>query len=174
MSMLEEISYDLKNPSGDRYTVKLIRDADKFLSEEMIDLLRENHLSMWGIYLFRDGYEQDVTSMKTLLDISSTLRDFLIANEGGMLYYICDDLTEVPMSNRHKDEGVRAEYYRDHLFSLLFEKSAQSTTETFCDTPIYIDACGNTIYIHVLARERHQRFVDLIKQNVNEGFSKPQ
>lgn len=174
MSTLEEISYELKNSLGDRYIVKLIRDADKFLSDDMCTLLRKNHLAMWGIYLFRDGYEQDVTSMKTLLDISSTLRDFLVVNEDGMLYYVCDDMMDVPMNERHKSEGVKAEHYRDQLFSLLFEKSSQSTTESFCDTPIYIDACGNTIYIHVLARKCHQRFVDLIKKDVNEGFTKPQ
>lgn len=174
MNVVHEVSYEIRNSVGDKYTVKLVRDADKFLSEGVRRVLSDNHLALWGIYLFRDRYEQGVTDLKTLLHISSTLRDFVLTNNDSLLYYICDDMMEAPMNDRHTSEGVKVQEYRNDLFSLLFEKTARTTEEDFCDTPIYIDACGNTIYIHVLARKCHQPIVDIIRQDIDEGFAKPE
>lgn len=78
------------------------------------------------------------------------------------------------MNERHKQDGVEVQRYRNELFSVLFEKASRDADEPFCDTPIFIDACGNMIYIHILARQCHQRFVDIIKQDVCDGFSKPE
>lgn len=164
----------LTNEEGDRYVVKLVRDGERFLSEEVNNLLAENHLSLWGIYLEREGYEQPVTGLRTLFDISKSIKKFLLDNKGGMVYYVCDDMMDVPMNDRHKQDGVQVQRYRNQLFSILFEKVSRDAEEPFSDTPIYIDACGNTIYIHVLARQCHQHFVDIIRQDIRVGFSKPE
>lgn len=44
--------------------------------------------------------------------------------------------------------------------------------DTVIDTPIYIDACGNNIYIHIISREIHSDVVDRISKDVHFGFDK--
>ena len=62
--------------------------------------------------------------------------------------------------------------YRNRLFTKLFDKMARQLSISVIDTPIYIDACGNNIYIHIISREIHSDVVDRISKDVHFGFDK--
>ena len=54
----------------------------------------------------------------------------------------------------------------------LFQKFQGLLDIHVVDIPICIDACGNDMYIHLIAREEHEKDAELIKQDVLAGFSK--
>ena len=64
------------------------------------------------------------------------------------------------------------QYYRNRLFSNLFQKLQLLLRIRVVDLPICIDACGNEMYIHLIARAEHFDVANRIKLDVLEGFSK--
>ena len=81
-------------------------------------------------------------------------------------------LTDVPMNARKKAEGFSVQYYRNRLFTSLFQKLQGLLDMNVVDLPICIDACGNDMYIHIMVREEQLDVAKRIKQDVLDGFSK--
>ena len=169
---MDTFEYIFTSNTGDRYIVKILQDGTRFLSPDVIDLLKSQDVEVWGIYLNRVGSFQHVTSMRDLSIISKQIYGFFMSHENALLYYVCDDIAEVPMNARKKAEGYTVQYYRNRLFSNLFQKFQGLLDIHVVDIPISIDACGNDMYIHLIAREEHEKDAELIKQDVLAGFSK--
>lgn len=173
---MKEVSYhSLTNEQDDHYIVRLVRDADAFLSSEMMEVLAAAGIGVWGIYLDRKGSKQPVTSLRVLTAISNIIKDFMLRHNNAMLYYVCDDMMEIPRMSKHRQsDGTKVQSYRNDLFTKLFEKATRSLAVPVNDTPVLLDSCGNTIYIHIIAREKHQSVVERLSQDVHEGSSKPE
>ena len=139
---MKEIVYSFYNTLGDKFYLRLLCEGDMYLSQEIVSYLKEKDFELWGIYLDRLGNAQKVTPMKLLNKISQTIASFFIGHPNAILFYQCDDISDVPMSIKK------------------------------VDTPIYIDACGNDIYIHIISREIHIDVVDKIKKDIHFGFDK--
>ena len=169
---MDTFEYIFTSNTGDRYIVKILQDGARFLSSHVMDLLKSQNVEVWGIYLNRVGSFQHVTSMRDLSIISKQIYGFFMSHENALLYYVCDDIAEVPMNARKKAEGYTVQYYRNRLFSNLFLKFQGLFGIRVVDIPICIDACGNDMYIHLIARKEQEEFAEQIKQDVLEGFSK--
>ena len=139
---MKEIVYSFYNTLGDKFYLRLLCEGDMYLSQEIVSYLKEKDFELWGIYLDRLGNAQKVTPMKLLNKISQTIASFFIDHPNAILFYQCDDISDVPMSIKK------------------------------VDTPIYIAACGNDIYIHIISREIHIDVVDKIKKDIHFGFDK--
>lgn len=81
-------------------------------------------------------------------------------------------MTSSPMNARKKAEGYTVQYYRNKLFSKLFMKIQGLLDVHVLDIPICIDACGNDMFIHIIARAKHEQIALDMKEDVIEGFSK--
>lgn len=79
-------------------------------------------LTVWGIYLNRIGSYKHVTGIRDLSLISNQIYSFFRSHDNAILYYVCDDITDVPMNARKKAEGFSVQYYRNRLFTSLFQK----------------------------------------------------
>ena len=169
---MDTFEYTFTSKSGDRYIVKIQNDGVRFLSPEMKSNLNLADVEVWGIYLNRVGSYKNVTSIRDLSIISKQIYSFFLSHENVVLYYVCDDIADVPMNARKKAEGYTVQYYRNKLFSNLFQKLQGILEVHVVDLPICIDACGNDMYIHVIARESHLNTAIAIKQDVLDGFSK--
>lgn len=110
--------------------------------------------------------------MKLLNKISHLLASFFIGHPKSILYYQCDDISDVPMSFKKKKSGLLVQEYRNRLFTTLFEKVSRKLSVAVVDTPIYIDACGNAIYIHLMSQESHADIAKKLSQDIHEGFDK--
>ena len=110
--------------------------------------------------------------MKLLNKISQTIASFFIGHPNAILFYQCDDISDVPMSIKKKEDSLSVQAYRNRLFTKLFDKIVKKLSLSVVDTPIYIDACGNDIYIHIISREIHIDVVDKIKKDIHFGFDK--
>ena len=169
---MDTFEYTFTSKEGDRYIIKILNDGYRFLSDKLRHQLEVDDIEIWGIYLNRVGSYDHVTSMKDLSTISKQIFFFFQSHENAILYYVCDDIAEVPMNDRKKAYGYSVQYYRNRLFSNLFQKLQNVLDIHVVDLPICIDACGNDMYIHVIARAEIQDIASTIKQDVLEGFSK--
>ena len=74
--------------------------------------------------------------------ISNQIYSFFRSHDNAILYYVCDDIADVPMNARKKAEGFSVQYYRNRLFTSLFHKLQGLLDMNVVDLPICIDACG--------------------------------
>lgn len=169
---MNEQTFSFTNTSNDQYILSLSQDGDKFLSAEVSDVLKENGIEIWRILLLRKGREETVTSISLLTEISNSITLFVLQHPNAILYYQCDDMDDVPMNLRKKNSGVSVQKYRSMLFSLLFEKQTKYLPLDVVNVPIFFDFMGHETYIHILAREEHIQFVDIIKNDIKQGFDK--
>lgn len=169
---MKEVLYKFKNGEGDEFRLRLVSDSRQFLSEEMSSLVEKEDFELWGIYLERLGNAQKVTPMRLLNKISHLIATFFIGHPKSILYYQCDDISDVPMSYNKKKSGLLVQAYRNRLFTTLFGKVSRKLSVAVVDTPIYIDACGNDIYIHLMSREIHVDMAKKISTDIHEGFDK--
>ena len=113
-----------------------------------------------------------MTGIRDLSLISNQIYSFFRSHDNAILYYVCDDIADVPMNARKKTEGFSVQYYRNRLFTSLFHKLQGLLDMNVVDLPICIDACGNDMYIHIMVREEQLDVAKRIKQDVLDGFSK--
>lgn len=169
---MKEQTYSFTNSSNDQYILNLSQDGDRFLSAEVNGILKENDIEVWGILLLRKGREESVTSISLLTEISNSITLFVLQHPNAILYYQCDDMDDVPMNPKKKKSGMSVQKYRSMLFSLLFEKQTKFLPLDVVNVPIFFDFMGQDTYIHILAREEHLCFVDIIKNDIRQGFEK--
>lgn len=169
---MNEQTFSFVNTSGDQYILSLSRDGEKFLSSEVCSELAKQGIEVWGILLLRKGRKENVTSISLLSEISNSITLFVLQHPNVILYYQCDDMDDAPMNGRKRISGVSVQRYRSMLFSLMFEKQAKYVPLDVVNVPIFFDFMGHETYIHLIARESHLPFVQLIKDDVKEGFDK--
>lgn len=169
---MDSWEYTFSNNVGNKYIVKIMKDGKRFLSSNMQDLLQSMNVGVWGIYLNRMGNFKNATSMNDLAIISRQILSFFTTHEDAILYYVCDDIADVPMNARKKAEGYTVQFYRNKLFSKLFMKLQGLLNVHIVDIPICIDACGNDMFIHIIARAIHEEIAIKMKEDVIDGFSK--
>ena len=169
---MDAFEYTFTSKTGDTFIVRILNDGMRFLSSEMISIIEKANVEVWGIYLNRIGSYKNITGIRELSVISKQIYSFFMTHDNAILYYVCDDIAEVPMNARKKAEGFTVQYYRNRLFTSLFQKLQGLIGIHVVDLPIYIDACGNDMYIHVMVREGQLDIANRIKQDVLDGFSK--
>lgn len=76
------------------------------------------------------------------------------------------------MSFKKKETGMLVQEYRNRLFTSMFEKIVRKLNVSVIDTPIYIDACGNDVYIHLMSREIHADIAEIISKDIHQDFDK--
>ena len=74
----------------------------RFLSSEMISIIEKANVEVWGIYLNRIGSYKNITGIRELSVISKQIYSFFMTHDNAILYYVCDDIAEVPMNARKK------------------------------------------------------------------------
>ncbi len=169
---MNEQTFSFVNSSNDQYILSLSQDGDKFLSDHVADELRKQGVEVWGILLLRKGRKETVTSIGILSEISKSITMFILQHPNAILYYQCDDMDDVPMNGRKKNSGVSVQKYRSMLFSLMFDKQSQYVPLEMVNVPIFFDFMGHETYIHIIARDSHLSLVNLLKQDIKEGFEK--
>ena len=140
---MDAFEYTFTSKTGDTYIVRILNDGMRFLSSEMISIIEKANVEVWGIYLNRIGSYKNITGIRELSVISKQIYSFFMTHDNAILYYVCDDIAEVPMNARKKAEGFTVQYYRNRLFTSLFQKLQGLIGIHVVDLPIYIDACGN-------------------------------
>ena len=170
---MDSVSYYFSNASGDAYAVEISQVNEGFLSEETYKLLHGKGILLWDIILIRHGWQLRKTPLHILSDISRCISDFYQTHQNAILYFQCDDLEDVPMSSAKRADGLTVQAYRSRLFSRMFDRQMQTLSSLpIVNVPIYFEACGNDVYLHLMALDVYLPYIDVIKNDVTECYSK--
>lgn len=169
---MDSVSYYFSNEAGDVYAVRISRITKGFLSDATYQLLNEHNLEIWDVILIRDGWKRKITPPHLLAAISKAIADFYLSHDHAILYFQCDDIEDVPMSQAKRKEGLTVQKYRSMLFSRMFDRQMQNYALPVVNYPIFFEALGNEVYIHLLSQDKFLKYVNVIKDDVTECYSK--
>lgn len=170
---MDSVSYRFSNDSGDDYAVEISRIKEAFLSEDTYRLLDDNGIQLWDIILIRQGWHLRQTPLNILSDIARCISDFYQTHQNAILYFQCDDLEDVPMSTTKREDGLTVQAYRSRLFSRMFDRQVMTLHDvSIINVPIYFEACDNDVYLHLMALEIYLPYIEVIKNDVKETYSK--
>lgn len=77
------------------------------MSSEINSALEKSDVEVWGIYLNRIGSYKHVTGIRDLSLISNQIYSFFRSHDNAILYYVCDDIADVPMNARKRQKAFR-------------------------------------------------------------------
>ena len=90
-------------------------------------------------------------------------------NENGILFYYCDDLLDIPMSNHQ----ILPQEYRNALFSDLFDLyQKHHNIKGLHDMSIKINAIDRPLFMHFIARDSHMHILEKIAYDMKISYSK--
>lgn len=161
------LSFSYKTEKGDVYRISLENIPTELLSEEVREELGGN-VEIVEVILDR-LYGDNITDRKTLSLISEKIGRIFIESPNLILYYFCDDLHSVP----NQRSSITPQEYRSRLFSAMFERFVkQRELKGVSDSQIYIDAVGWDIYLHLIYRDEHSDYIELLKNYIAENYTK--
>ena len=166
-------SFSISTRQGDEYRIMFI-DADiSVLAENVQQTIIEQGIDISEIMIDRvKGGES--TAQEVLHAITGRVADLLAENENLVIYYSCDDMNPIPSRNmKGANKELSVQEYRSTLFSHIFDSYMYShQVSGIANTPIIINGEGYKQFMHLIARAKHQVIVELIKDDVIEGWGK--
>ena len=165
-----KISFDVFAEPNERYRVTLSSGDDTFfVNEDVLSMLGED-VEVVEVDLERISGKQ-TTSMKSLRLIADGIGRSFIQNTKSILYYYCDDLSEIPAGKTGHYRWPQE--YRNALFSLLFKRFAESHPNlSISDYEIKIDEDGRPLYMHLVARKQHDYYIQKLKDYIAVNYGK--
>ena len=166
-------SFSISTRYGDEYRIMLF-DADiSLLADSIQRTIVEQGIDISEIMIERENGGKS-TVPEVLHAITGRIADLFAENENLILYYSCDDMNPIPSrNNRSANKELSVQEYRSTLFSHIFDSYMDShQVSGITNTPVIIEGEGYTQFMHLIARDKHQSIVDLIKADVIEGWGK--
>lgn len=112
-----KISVSLVSGNTDEYRIGFETIESGFLSDEIFNHLKEEGIEIVEVLLERvKGV--DSTNISVLSEMTNIIHRLFGDNENVILYFFCDDLNEIPCTNK----SVEPQEYRSRLFSAMFER----------------------------------------------------
>lgn len=166
-------TFSISTRNGDEYRIMLF-DADvSLLAESVQKTIAERGIDISEIMIDRvKGGES--TAQEVLHAITGRVADLFAENENLVIYYSCDDINPIPSRNtKGANKNLSVQEYRSTLFSHIFDSYMYShQVSGITNTPVIINGEGYKQFMHLIARNKHQVIVDLIKDDVIEGWGK--
>ena len=161
-------SFSVSTSKGDILRVGMSTADESFLSPEICSLLSDLNIEIIEVSLERmEG--NAIIGISTLLKVSETIANFLLENENGILFYYCDDLLDIPMSNHQ----ILPQEYRNALFSDLFDLyQKHHNIKGLHDMSIKINAIDRPLFMHFIARDSHMHILEKIAYDMKISYSK--
>lgn len=112
-------------------------------------------------------------SMRTLGKIAEGIAHCFEQNEKAILYYFCDDMNEIPVIGRGK-ETMWPQEYRSALFSKMFQRHVTRNQHAvdIVDVAVVINQGGRPLYMHLIARVCHSKYIDKLKEYISDNYAK--
>jgi len=163
-------SYEIEANLVDVYRVSLTSGEDAFFDTADVELLLNKDIEIVEIDLERiNGTGK--TSLRILEQIADGIANFIRQNSKSMLYYYCDDLSEIPFSGRNRD--ISPQEYRSRIFSLMFNRytSKYKDLDLF-DITIEINEDGRPLFMHLIAGRQYSDYVETVSRYILNNYGK--
>ena len=166
-------SFSISTRNGDEYRIMLFDANISLLADDVQEAIAEQGIDISEIMIDRvKGVES--TSQEVLHAITGRVADLFAENSNLLIYYSCDDINPIPSRNmKGANKSLSVQEYRSTLFSHIFDSYMYShQVSGITNTPVIIKGEGYTQYMHLISRDRHQGIVNLIKDDIIEGWGK--
>lgn len=166
-------SFSISTRKGDEYRIKLFDVDMSLLAERVRGPIIKAGIDISEIMIDRI-HGGDSTAQEVLHAITGKIADLFAENENLILYYSCDDMNPIPSRNtKGANKNLSVQEYRSNLFTHMFNSYMLShQVSGISNTPIIIKGEGYTQYMHLIARDKHKSIVDLVKEDIIEGWGK--
>lgn len=162
--------FRVESPDGDVYQVTLSSGVDAFFATKDVCDELSNEFEIIEIDLDRISGEHSTTPY-TLSLIAEGIGDYFLQNSKAILYYYCDDLADVPMSDRKQD--MWPQEYRSQLFSLMLRRYVIThSIFDMIDEDVMLLQDTRPIYMHLIGRAEHKHFIEAVKQYIMTNYGK--
>lgn len=152
-----ELSFSIETKQGDKIKVALYA----FDTETVHKVVGERPLltlTFYDVVLMRERGESYL-GFSHLSQISHILANFLQENSDAVLFFYCDDITDV----RRHHHSMLPQEYRSMLFSRMFDQYVQSHhLRGFVNRQIINNSNGFAQYAHFIGREEHLGEIDQV------------
>lgn len=171
-----ETSFSISQ-QGSEYRILLSPANINILSEEVSSYISDKGIDISELIIDRVRGDE-TTEQNVLHNITGRIADLFASNPNLIIYYSCDDMLPIPSRNTYsKNSHLPVNEYRSKLFSHIFDTYISSHQVTgVTNTPIRLDNCVNdisySIFIHLIARDKHADIVEMLKDNIKEASGK--
>lgn len=160
--------FDVESDSSDLFRIILSSGDDAFFVQEELFGVVGNEVEIVEIDLERiRGNNQ--ANIKTLSLIAEGIATCFMQNKKAVLYYYCDDLSEVP--GQSKTHILSPQEYRSRLFANMFRRFFKAN-EDIRDIEIVINQGDRPLFMHIIARACHMPVVERLKDFVISNYGK--
>ena len=171
-----ETSYSICQKDSE-YRILLTTANLGSLSDEILNLLTSRDIDISELIIDRISGDS-TTDQDVLHDITGWVADVFANHPNLIIYYSCDDMNPIPSRNTNSDNrNLPVNEYRSRLFSHIFD-SYMSSHQVLgvTNTPIrldnYVNGIGYSIFMHLIARDKHNDIVEMLKKNIREVSGK--
>ena len=171
-----ETSYSIVQKESE-YRILLTPANLNALSDDVLTVLAERNIDVSELMIDRISGES-TTAQDVLHDITGWVADLFANNPNLIIYYSCDDMTPIPSRNiKSGNRDLPVNEYRSRLFSHIFDSYMLShQVSGVTNTPIRLDnyenGIGYSLFFHLIARDRHNDIVEMLKENIREVSGK--
>ena len=161
--------YIIHSETGDEYKLQFTTERSGVISNEILD-----QLSLHGIEVVEIGLGRskgnNVTSPKILAQIEECIAKMLLSHPNVIISFFCDFISFVPKMKRK----ISVQQYRSQLFTRMFEHYiAHHQINDVCNRVVKIEGIAEDYYFHIIARQDHLKYVDIIAMGHQEDYGKP-
>lgn len=161
-----DLRFDFTSPSGNSYSIRLSSYDDSYFSNEISS--RISDLEIVNIDLSRVK-GNSVTSVRELLRITEFIANVFLKENNMVFCYYCDFMGPIP----HTNKRITCQDYRNRLFSLLFRRYIKEhDIKDIAEKVITIHGAED-YFVHIIYRQTHKKHVNLLANNIHEGYDKP-
>lgn len=159
---------------GDEYRILFIPAEEQNLSPIVQHVLHEKNIDITELIIDRVSGE-NATPQNVLHTIVGRIADIFADHPNLIIFYSCDDCNPIPARNPSSpNRNMPVQEYRSRLFNRLFDTyMASHHVSGISNTPIRINGQGYSLFMHLISREEHQCVVELVKDDIRQGYSKP-
>lgn len=171
-----ETSYSIIQRDSE-YRISLTPANLNALSDDILSLFVEKEIDVSELIIDRIS-GTTTTDQEVLHDITGWVADIFASNPNLIIYYSCDDMTPIPSRNSNSDNrNLPVNEYRSRLFTHIFDTYISShQVSGVTNTPIRLDnyenGIGYSIFIHLIARVKHDALVEMLKEEIREVSGK--
>lgn len=165
-----KVSFCVKAETGDEYLVSLLSGDDAFFATNDVASNIGNEIEIVEIDLDRISGNNPTTPHTLSLITEGIARHFSM-NEKAILYYYCEDMSEVPKSTRKDD--MWPQEYRSQLFSLMFQRYLLNHgVQDVIDVTLVIKQDFRPIFMHLISRKEHSHYIERFKAYIIDNYGK--
>lgn len=165
-----EASYSIVR-RGSEYRILLSPIKLNILSDTLSQHLVDLHIDVSELIIDRISGD-NTTEQDVLHDITGWVANIFADNPNLIIYYSCDDMMPIPSRNANSENSeLPVNEYRSRLFTHIFNTYMSShQVSGVTNTPIRLDnyenGYGYSIFMHIIARNKHAGVVDMLKNEI--------